>query len=292
MYVSEFLRGDASNRITSLSYKSTTYPISYNFWVDSLFERIMKLFIWECDPVPQREIESRLILNGTCGITEYENELTAFFGSISGITKYYDTGTHYSVFSPVYADYLEIDKEVIVINNNSLFNPVFPLIHQYAVLLAHADVTLNWTLVNMRDVNGKPVAGTTKVTQSIKQYQDNLINGKIGVINDPAFIGAKFTEGRAMTNNPLKDIIETRRNLLNSFYADIGVKTTWNKKGNMIREEVNGDDSMLLYNISDMLATRKEGCEKVNNRYGVKWAVKLNPELKYEGSDESEVQSE
>ena len=71
-------------------------------------------------------------------------------------------------------------------------------------------------------------------------------------------------------------------NILNNFYADLGVKTTWNKTRNMIREEVNGNDTMLLMNISDMLATRKSACESINRKYGTNWSVTLAPELEYD----------
>lgn len=282
MYIGEFLLNKHAGKITSLKASSNTYKISYNFWIDNLFERAMRLFVWSCDGVEQKEIESRLLLNGSCGITDFfDKELSAFFGSITGVTKYYDEGTHYNVYSPKYSGTLEIDKEVVVISNNSLRNALYPLIHQYAVMLAHTDVTITSTLVNMRDCGGVPVAGTTKVSESIKQYRTSLYEGKINTIIDPAFINAKFVDSHTNMQSDIVDLIESRRNLLNDFYSDIGVKTSWNKKGNMIVEEVQADNSMLLLNLSDMLEERRIGCDKVNKKYGTNWSVSLNPELKY-----------
>ena len=62
----------------------------------------------------------------------------------------------------------------------------------------------------------------------------------------------------------IKDLVETRKNLMTDFYNAIGVRTAWSKKGNMIVEEVTGNDSMVLFNINDMLESRKKGCEKIN----------------------------
>ena len=73
--------------------------------------------------------------------------------------------------------------------------------------------------------------------------------------------------------------METRENLLNAFYSDLGVKTAWNKKGNMINEEVEANNSMLLLNISEMLDQRKQGCEKVNKLFGTNWSVEISPEI-------------
>ena len=281
MYISEFMQTPCSTRVSGLRPYSNTYKISYNYWVDNLFERAMRLFIWDCDGVEQKEIESRLLLNGSCGVTDKYGGLIAFFGSITGVTDYYDEGTHYNIYSPKHSESLEIGKDVAIISNNSLRNALFPLIHQYAVMLAHTDVTISSTLVNMRDTGGTPVAGTSKVSESIKQYRRCLFEGKIGTIIDPAFMNAKFVDSHTNVNTNVKDLVETRRNLLNDFYSDIGVKTAWNKKGNMIAEEVQADTSMLLLNLSDMLEERVKGCERVNNMYGTNWSVKLNPELEY-----------
>ena len=83
-------------------------------------------------------------------------------------------------------------------------------------------------------------------------------------------------------------MIEARENLLNAFYQDIGVRTVWNKKGNMVSDEVGGNQPLLLQNVSDMLNQRKIMCEKINNLYGIKITVDLAPELKYNEEKEEE----
>lgn len=291
MYIGEFMQLPCADRVSGLRAHSNTYKISYNFWIDNLFERAMRLFVWECNGVEQKEIESRLLLNGSCGVTDKFGDIAVFYGSITGVTEYYDEGTDYNIYSPKHAEMLKIDKDVVVISNNSLRNALYPLIHQYAVMLAHTDVTISTTLVNMRDTGGTPVAGTAKVSESIKQYRRAMFEGKIGTIIDPAFINAKFVDSHTNVNTNIKDLVETRRNLLNDFYSDIGVKTAWNKKGNMIVEEVEADTPMLLLNISDMLEERRKGCERVNAKYGVKWSVKLNSELDYKGVNNNESET-
>ena len=50
-----------------------TYSDFFRFWRENLFERLMRLFIWEGmeDPLP-KEIEQRLILAGHCGICDFK----------------------------------------------------------------------------------------------------------------------------------------------------------------------------------------------------------------------------
>ena len=77
-------------------------------------------------------------------------------------------------------------------------------------------------------------------------------------------------------------------NTLEGFYNAIGVRTTWKKKGNMIQEEIQANDSMVLLNISDMLESRKRGCEMVNNLFGTNWTVEKVSILEYKEEGENE----
>ena len=77
-----------------------------------------------------------MILSGHCGIAELKGELTAMYGSFHGVTKYQDEFKYYNVRCPIHSSSREIGKDVIVINNNSLRNPCYDLIHHYAILLA------------------------------------------------------------------------------------------------------------------------------------------------------------
>ena len=275
---------NANKNVTFYNSNSDTVPVFYNIWRELLCERIMNLFTWNSD-VSEKEIEQRLLLTGTCGIAYYKDSLTAFYGNFYGVTKYYDEYTHYIVNSPVYSKELEIGKEIAVIDNNKLRNSITPLIHMYATLLAHNDVTMIHTLVNGRETGGTPVAGTQKVSESIKQYRSSLKKGIFNPIIDGAFLNAKFIDSHRTNQVLIKDLAETRKNLMSDFYNAIGVRTAWSKKGNMIVEEVTGNDSMVLFNINDMLESRKKGCEKINKLFNVNWTVEKNKELIYREDD-------
>ena len=75
----EFMDTDEGRRISNLARESCTFNSAYLYWREQLFERIMRLFIWEntYDVVTKKgikpkEIESRLLLNGHCGIMNYD----------------------------------------------------------------------------------------------------------------------------------------------------------------------------------------------------------------------------
>ena len=56
----------------------------------------------------------------------------------------------------------------------------------------------------------------------------------------------------------------------------------------MIQEEIQANDSMVLLNISDMLESRKRGCEMVNNLFGTNWTVEKVSILEYKEEGENE----
>ena len=264
-----------------------TYPDFFRYWRENLFERLMRLFIWEGMPEPlPKEIEQRLIIAGHCGICDYEGKLTAFFGSFFGVTVYQDMWTNYNVHSPVYSGTKKIDDDIVVIDNNAIRNPSFEHVNHYAALLAHAEVTLLQQLVEARDSGGVPVARNEASKQSLLSYQAKKYNGKIGVVQDLAGIGVEYMGADRHTSLDLSGVWEVRTKLLRQFYADIGVRATFDKRNNTVVDEITSDSSMLLYNVSDMIKCRRIACDKINNLFGTNWSVRISDEIDY--SDENQ----
>lgn len=292
----DFLDTEQGQRITNLAREGCTYNKGYEYWREQLFERVMRLFIWDTGDmsdsklyVPPKEIEQRLILTGHCGITRLNGELTAMYGSFHGVTKYLDEKTNYIVRCPIYTADKTIGKNVIVIDNNSLRNPTYPLVHRYAMLLAHAEVTLIDALVNARDSGGIPVATTEKQKTSITEYQSKVFNGQYGVVTDIGNLGLNYVGADRGTHQDLMTIYEIREKLIKSFYSDIGVRSAFEKRNNTVMAEVEADTSLLLLNLSDMIKKREEACEKINDLFGVNWSVKIADEIDY-GTENERIQ--
>ena len=289
-FLNEFLVTDEGRKITKLAKDSCTYNVKYAYWRDSLFERVMKLFVWEnTGNLKPKEIEQRLILNGHCGIAEYKGELTAFYGSFYGVTKYMDEWTNYIVRCPIYTAEKKIGTDVVVIDNNSLRNPTFELVHHYATMLAHTEVSLINCLINTRDSGGVPIASTEKQKASIKEYQNQIFNGKYGVVTDVGNLGITYAGSDRKTQQDLIDIMETREKLIKSFYSDIGVRSAFEKRNNTVQAEVEADTSLLLLNLADMLRCREKACEEVNKLFGTNWSVHVAKEIDY-GAENQRIQ--
>lgn len=282
MFLQDLFSTETGQRMNKWARENSTFNACYMYWREQLFERIMRLFVWEnTGVVKPKEIEQRLLINGHCGIAEYKGELTAFFGSFNGVTKYMDEWTHYNVRCPIYADRKKIGSEVIIIDNTSIRNSAMALIHHYAIMLGHTEVTLVNLLVNARDAGGVPIAATEKQKQSIMTYLSKLFNGQYGVVTDTGSLGVTYAGSDRKTQQDLIKVMETREKLIKSFYSDIGVRSAFEKRNNTVMAEVEADTSLLLLNLSDMLHCREIGAEAVNKRFGTNWKVHVAEEIDY-----------
>lgn len=269
------------------------------YWTENLFERIMRLFVWDgTEPVPAKEIEQRLLIQGHCGVFNFKDpktgitELTAMFGNFNGVAKYMDELPRYMMRCPVWSGNTEVGKNSVVISNNSLRNPALPLVNHYAYLLAHTDVTLSRLMIAARDAGGVPVATSDKQKQDIEAYQRKIYNGEDGAVTDLGALGVEYAGSDKHTNQNIVDVMDVRQRILKNFYADIGVRASFEKRSNATVNEVEADTSMLLLNITDMLESRKRGADAVNNMFNTNWTVKLADEINYNLDNESEVSTD
>lgn len=267
--------------ISEYARENSTYSAFYFYWRDELFSRVMRLFMEETDPVPAKEIEIRLMMQGHCAIAPLKGELTAFWGEPNGIGKYFDEKPFYNVRCPIYAQNLKVGRDCVVIDNNILRNPLYDLIHHYAIILAHTEVTYIHTSVNARVANGVPIASTTKQKNSIKDFLGKVFNGKFDVVTDIGNLGIEYAGAHTNVTQGVEALWNARERILASFLSDIGVKSSIDKRSNSVSDEVNADTPSLLINLNDMLNSRKEGFERVNKLFGTNWTVELNPDINY-----------
>jgi len=264
-----------------------TFLQAYLYWVDNLFERIMRLFVWDgAGDILPKEMESRILINGHCGIINFYDgvteELTAMFGIFYGVGKYFDEKPFYNMHCPIWAGSGRIGYDTAIIENTSLKNACLPMVKRYAYMLAHTEVSLVKALINLRDSGGVPVATSSKQKADIEDYQQKLFNGEDGVVIDFGALGVEFAGTDRHTNQSILDIMEVRQKLLKNFYSDIGIRASFDKRSNTVVNEIEADTTMLLFNITDMLEARKRSAGRVNDLFGVNWSVKVSPEISYE----------
>lgn len=256
---------------------------SIKYWCNMLFEKLVRIFLWEGLPadIPQREIETRLILNGFCGmVRDGKKGVMIASGGMSGATQYADIFTMFTYSAPTAQGGTKvIGKDCVIINNSALRNPIYPLVYRYAFLLSHADISLKCALVNARYTDLFST-DDQQTAESVRAVRNKIYEGDYDCIVDSSIIGALQNMANTdNTSNTLKQIMETRTDLLRGFYNDIGIRFVKDKKERMITDEVSDDNQMLLFNISDMLHQREKACKEIGNVFGLEVSVKLSDEF-------------
>lgn len=292
---------NGKDKLIEHQLEACTYPAYYRYWTNNLFERLIRLFEWENTYVVEngkivgvepKQIESRLILKGFCAISKIkptDEELTAFFATMFNPTKYYDEWKQVTIRCPIYAGTRTLGSDAVVISNTAIRNPTYMHVHHYATLLAHAEVTLVDMMVDARDNGGVPVATTQKQFESIRAYQNKRFNGKYGVVTDLGGLGVDYAGSDRKTSQSVLEVLEARNKLIRSFYSEIGVRAAFEKKSNVNSLEIDGNDSLLRFNISDMLNQREIAVEKINDLFGVNWSVKIAESIDYEEIEKQEM---
>lgn len=264
--------------------KRLTFNELFIYWREQLIMRIMAIFNYKNLPVslPKKEIEFRLITRGFCGVNKVGGELKAVFCSLFGVTDYEDIFKAYTWTTPLHSGICKIGVDGILIEANQTRTPLIRLVFRYAVLLAHADLSLQAILINSR-ATGIFSAKDDKQAESIKTWYDTLSNGNLcAIVNDELLSTVIGQEGlrNIATNYPdaknISDFYEIHRNILKDFYNDLGVKFSTEKKERLITAEVESAEESLLLNIDDMLNTRKEGVANINKLFGTNIEVELN----------------
>lgn len=259
-------------------------PQSVNYWIEMLFEKIVRIFEWKGLPFPQREIEMRLITTGFCGFVKDDLlDYMVAYGGMSGPTQYFDVFKDFTYSAPLAkGGTKKINKECVIINNTALRNPMNVFIKRYAILLAHCDVTLVMSLVNLRTKNiiATDDQGTA---DSYKEMFKKFYKGEFSALIDKGLLGS--SEGLNNVALPtsgnigVMECIDAKNEIMRMFYNDIGVRYTRDKKERMIESEVENDQQLLLFNINDMLRQRENACKKINELFDLNVSVKLAPEF-------------
>lgn len=274
------------------SGKPTLKP-ALEYWTEQLFSIVEKLFTWDGIDFKQKELETRLILLGRVGVVKINNEIIPVRADgLNGLTYYPDEFKYFN-WCTVNGKQgrASIDKDAVLIDNNALRNPTMDIVRRYSLILAHTEVTLLNALINGRS-NKTLVASSQKMAESIRQYQDKIINGSNDAIVDPSFIGLNVLDQANGQNslNYIKQLYDIRQSLLYSFYEDLGIKKNQQKRERLVSDEVAADTMLLKLNLKDMYDSRVLGCNKVNELFDTSWSVKCN--IDYDGNGVPEAEEE
>lgn len=272
MYVKSFNHLDKAKNI------SLANEITYN--------KTMAMFKYHNLPntIPCYELENLLQKNGFACVAQVEGSLYAFDGGLGGEPDVYYRPTICTVANPALKltrDF-EIDKDCVIMKNDSNMVGLSHTIAKYNTLLAENEITMLIALINSRmNIIFSGADSATKA--SAEQYLNMIVQGKLGVISDNAFLESlKIQIGSTTRNNVFEDLIRLNQYLKAGLNNAIGLNSnSAMKKERLITAEIDVNNTALYPLIDDMLECRRIAIEKINTMFETDISVELNSSWDY-----------
>lgn len=236
------------------------------------------------DSIPETELEKLLQTNGFAIVGKINGDLYAINGGLGGETDVYNRPTIATVSVPYlsYNDTWEIDKDCVVIKNDSNAIGLIPLFLKYCTLMNENEITMMLATVNKR-IQNLLSANDDNTIESAKQFLKDVFEGEIGVIAESKlFDSLKVNNSSTNAQVNLKDLFEFEQYLKASMFNEIGLSANFNmKRERLTSAEIETNSDNLYPLVDDMLNNRRLAIEKINEMFETDIEVEFNSSWDY-----------
>lgn len=250
-----------------------------------MLDRTQSMFEYENlpDSVPQRNLELALQTAGFLVGIPTPDGATITYGAFTEEPNQWYEPTKIRVTNPYLPDSCNreytIDKDCVLINNDSMRLGLLPIFTKYGSLLAENELTLQIAIIQERLIS-LIVANDEKQYQSATSFIKKLMGGELSVLLAQRDKQDKFFENNELgittqpyatstSINSVKNLIELEQYLKSSQWNEIGIDSNFNMK----REALNSNETglnkySLLPFIDNMYNERVKGIDKFNEMFG------------------------
>lgn len=230
------------------------------------------------DSIPQKELERLLQTTGDAFVTSVDGVLYALSGGKGGEPDVYGRATLYTVANPALKlnKTYDIQKDGVLIENDSNGESLLPLIGRYAVLHTDGLISLNTASILTR-ITMLISASDDKTKQSAEEFLRKIENGEFSIIGENAFFKGVNMQTAPTTNSVyITQLIELIQYYKASMYNELGLNANYNMKRERLNlGEVSMNVDVLLPYVDNMLKERKNAVEKINAMFNTEISVKL-----------------
>lgn len=191
-------------------------------------------------------------------------------------------------FTPTISETLEINKDVVVIRNDTYYEGLYQLHKKYAKLLTEAEISLQSTLVLLRD-QMTFIVKNERQRAAVSKYINSREVGDYASILAPE-MGSPL---EVITNDGRSNAVELAVNGIQSiksaWFNEIGLNPSFSlKREYTSAQEIDSNTDLLLPIIDDMFNQRRIGIDSVNALFGTNITVKKSSAWKVK-EDEIEI---
>jgi hypothetical protein len=230
------------------------------------------------DSIPQKELERLLQTTGNAFVTSVDGVLYALSGGKGGEPDVYGRATLYTVANPALKlnKTYDIQKDGVLIENDSNGESLLPLIGRYAVLHTDGLISLNTASILTR-ITMLISASDDKTKQSADEFLRKIQDGEFSIIGENAFFKGVNMQTAPTTNSVyITQLIELIQYYKASMYNELGLNANYNMKRERLNlGEVSMNVDVLLPYVDNMLKERQNTVEKINAMFDTEISVKL-----------------
>jgi hypothetical protein len=251
-----------------------------NQFIDNTLAKTQSMFIYEGlpDSLPQHVLEDMLQRQGYAFLTKHKGELYALTGGLGGEPDVYGRPTNIIVANPALKlnKTFDIEKDGVLIKNDTKANPLLNIIGGYAVLMTDAVISINLSSILTR-ITMLISASDDTTKESAEAFINGIINGEFSIIGENAFFKGVTTHNTQSNNSmQLTQLIELIQYYKASMLNEIGLNANYNMKRERLNtSEVSLNIDTLLPYVDNMLAERKRAIETLNEMYDTDITVDL-----------------
>ena len=250
-------------------------------FIANTLAKTQSMFVYEGlpDSIPQKELERLLQTKGDAFVTSVDGVLYALSGGKGGEPDVYGRATLYTVANPALKlnKTYDIQKDGVLIENDSNGESLLPLIGRYAVLHTDGLISLNTASILTR-ITMLISASDDKTKQSAEEFLRKIQDGDFSIIGENAFFKGVNMQTAPTTNSVyITQLIELIQYYKASMYNELGLNANYNMKRERLNlGEVSMNVDVLLPYVDNMLKERQDAVEKINAMFDTEISVKLS----------------
>ena len=281
--VDKYFLGE-SNSVTG--YNHLDKKTNVNNHIKYMLNRTVNMFKYHNlpDTIPAKELELLLQCHGYAVICKINGELYAVKAGLGGECDVYGNPTQAIVTVPYlnYNDTLNIDTDCIVMNNDIMQIGLLPMYQKYCTLMNENEITMLLVTVNKR-IQNFISANDDSTVQSARKFLQNVFDGKMGVIAEQRlFDSLKIAHTGSQAGMSLTELFEFEQYLKASLFNEIGLSANYNmKRERLTKSEVECNTDNLYPLPDEMLSSRREAIDKINNLFGTDILVEFSSSWDY-----------
>lgn len=176
-------------------------------------------------------------------------------------------------FEPTISETLEINKDCVVIRNDTNFQGLAGIHWKYAKLLTEAEISLQSTLILLRD-QMTFICKSNRQKEAVDAYISAREAGEYAGILAPELgspLEAIAHDGRS---NAVELAVNGVQAIKSAWYNEIGLNPSFSlKREYTSAQEIDTNTDLLLPMIDDMLYNRQIGIDMVNKMFGTNITV-------------------